>query len=132
MKTMVSLMVCALLFASAESNAQSTEREKPKGTEVIDKVLPPPVVKEYQPKVTAKGDAVIKDGKEIAPEVTVKKEGDTTIEEYRQGGKLYKQRITPGSGAAYILIDEKGEGKFTRVDGPDVKLNVPMWVLFTW
>ncbi len=130
MKTILLGVIAAL--ACTNALAQSTERAKPKGTEVVDKVLPPPVVKEYQPKVTAKGDTVVKDGKEIAPEVTIRKEGDTTIEEFRQGGKLYKQRITPGSGAAYILIDEKGEGKFTRVDGPDLKLNVPMWVLFTW
>ncbi|MBL8512371.1 MAG: DUF2782 domain-containing protein [Betaproteobacteria bacterium] len=126
------LLGVMVTLACTHALAQSTERPKPKGTEVVDKVLPPPVVKDYQPKVTAKGDTVVKDGKEIAPQVTIRKEGDTTIEEYRQGGKLYKQRVTPLGGASYILIDEKGEGKFTRVDGPDVKLNVPMWVLFTW
>ncbi len=132
MKPTIVVIACALLVSSSGAFAQSAERPKPKGTEVVDKVLPPPAVKEYQPKVTAKGDVVIKDGKEIAPQVTVRKEGDTTIEEFRQGGKLYKQRITPPGGASYILVDEKGEGKFTRVDGPDLKLNVPMWVLFTW
>ena len=60
MKIVLSMMACALMFASAESNAQSAEARKAKGTGVIDKVLPPPVVKEYQPKVTAKGDAVVR------------------------------------------------------------------------
>jgi hypothetical protein len=40
--------------------------------------------------------------------------------------------VQPPKGAAYYLIDEKGEGKFTRVDGPDAKISIPMWVIMTW
>ena len=58
--------------------------------------------------------------------------GTDSIDEYRIGGRLYKQRVQPASGPAYYLIDEKGEGKFTRVDGPDLKTAIPMWVLLTW
>ena len=64
--------------------------------------------------------------------VTTRQSGTDTIDEYRLGGRLYKQRIQPASGPAYYLIDEKGEGKFIRVDGPEVKISVPMWVLLTW
>jgi hypothetical protein len=47
-------------------------------------------------------------------------------------GKLYKMRVLPRDGKPYLLIDEKGEGKFTRVDGPEPKIAVPMWVLIEW
>ena len=98
--------------------AQSQARPKPKDLQTVEDVPSPPAVKEIDP---------VKDIK-----VTTRQSGTDTIEEYRLGGRLYKQRIQPASGPAYYLIDEKGEGKFTRVDGPDLKIAVPMWVLFTW
>ena len=64
--------------------------------------------------------------------MTTRQSGTDTIEEYRIGGRMYKQRVQPAAGPAYFLIDEKGEGKFIRVDGPDLKVSVPMWVLFSW
>jgi hypothetical protein len=101
--------------------AQSQARPRPKNLQAVEDVPAPPEVKE---------------AKEANParefQVTTRKSGTDTIDEYRLGGRLYKQRVQPAAGPAYYLIDEKGEGKFTRVDGPDVKLSVPMWVLFTW
>ncbi len=35
-------------------------------------------------------------------------------------------------GAAYWLVDEKSEGKFSRLDGPGSKANLPMWKLIEW
>lgn len=55
-----------------------------------------------------------------------------TITEYRLKGQLYKMVVKPASGAAYTLVDEKGEGKFVRVDGLGTRVAVPMWVLFSW
>lgn len=98
--------------------AQSQARPRPKDLQVVEDVPAPPEVKETDP------------SKE--PKVTTRKSGTDTIEEYRIGGRLYKQRVQPASGPAYYLIDEKGEGKFTRVDGPDLKMAVPMWVLLAW
>lgn len=98
--------------------AQSQARPKPKDVQPVEDVPAPPDVKEIDPSKDIK--------------VTTRKSGTDTIEEYRLGGRLYKQRIQPASGPAYYLVDEKGEGKFTRVDGPDLKIAVPTWVLFTW
>ena len=95
-----------------------TLRERGKGTQVVEDVPSPPEVKETDPAKDVK--------------VTTRRSGADTIEEYRIGGRLYKQRIQPAAGPAYYLIDEKGEGKFTRVDGPDLKIAVPMWVLLSW
>ena len=98
--------------------AQSQARPKPKDVQTVEDVPAPPDVKEIDPSKDIK--------------VTTRQSGTDTIEEYRLGGRLYKQRIQPASGPAYYLVDEKGEGKFTRVDGPDLKIAVPTWVLFTW
>ena len=98
--------------------AQSQARPRPKDLQAVEDVPPPPEVKEAVP------------SKE--PQSTTRKSGTDTIEEWKVGGRVYKQRIQPASGPAYYLIDEKGEGKFTRVDGPDLKIAVPTWVIFTW
>jgi hypothetical protein len=98
--------------------AQSQERPKPKGTEVVDTVEAPSKVKA--------GESLLDDA------VTTRKSGTDTIQEFRLKGKMYKQRVQPASGPAYYLVDEKGEGKWTRVDGPDAKISVPMWVVKEW
>lgn len=115
----VTLLVFAVLsMLPLAAAAQSQERAKPKGTEVIDTVPSPSKVKAGQPL--------------IEPVVTTRQAGGDTIQEYRLKGRLYKQVVKPSKGPVYTLIDEKGEGKFTRVDGPDAKIAVPMWVLIDW
>lgn len=98
--------------------AQSQPHARPKDLTVVDQVPPPPKVKEGQSL--------------LEPVVTTRTENGDTIHEYRIRGKLYQQRVQPAKGPAYYLIDEKGEGKFSRVDGPEVKLSVPMWVVKEW
>lgn len=98
--------------------AQSPTRPRPKDLTVVEDIPSPPEVKATDASKEEK--------------VTTRKSGTDTIEEYRLGGKLYKQRIQPAVGPAYYLVDEKGEGKFTRVDGPDLKIAVPMWVILSW
>ena len=109
------VVISTLAFPVA---AQSQKRPTPKELQVVEDVPSPPIVKDYDP------------AKDI--KVTKRQSGTETIEEYRLGGRLYRQRIQPASGPAYELIDEKGEGKFVRVDGPDLKIAVPMWVLLSW
>lgn len=111
-------LVALIAAAPLAVVAQSQERPKPKGTEVIDTVPSPSKVKA--------GESLL-DGV-----VTTRKSGTDTIQEFRIKGKLYKQRVQPESGPAYYLVDEKGEGKWTRVDGPDTKISVPMWVVAEW
>jgi hypothetical protein len=61
----------------------------------------------------------------------VRKEGPNTIEEYRLHGKLYMMKVTPAHGKAYVLMDNKGDGTFTRMDNPlDQGIRVPQWVLW--
>jgi hypothetical protein len=97
--------------------AQSTARPRPKDVEPVEAPLPPSKITD-----------------EVAPDekVTVVKKGKDRVEEFRSKGKLYKMRVTPSVGPAYMLIDEKGDGNFVRVDGPVPRVSVPMWVLLEW
>jgi hypothetical protein len=68
---------------------------------------------------------------ELEPEVTIVKKKDMVIEEYRVKGKLYKIKITPKVGKPYFMIDARGDGEFSRQDGPDgSNLRPPQWVIF--
>ena len=75
---------------------------------------------------------IIESGEVIEPQVTIIRQEDKIIEEYRINNNLYMVKITPDTGITYYLIDHDGDGKL------DVKKNelddviVPQWVLFTW
>jgi hypothetical protein len=63
------------------------------------------------------------------PEVTIKKEENQTVEEYRSGGRLYMIKITPKHGKPYYLVDDRGDGKFARQESLDSGLRVPTWTI---
>ncbi len=74
----------------------------------------------------------IESGEQIEPQVTIIRQEDKIIEEYRISNNLYMVKITPVVGMTYYLIDHDGDGKL------DVRKNelddviVPQWVLLTW
>jgi len=113
MRILLAVLLSAVAFASA---AQSTERPRPPGTAPLDEPPPPPLTQQLA---------------EPQPEVTrrIGEEGQV-IEEYRVKGKLYMQKVTPKHGHAYVLMDHKGDGSFTKFDNSiDGHLAVPQWVL---
>ena len=113
MRTTLALL---LLAAALDATAQSAARARPPGTMPLDEPPPPPALVETDPA--------------LEPQVTVRVEGDNTIQEYRMGGKVYMQRVTPKGGRPYMLIDHKGDGTFTRQDNTlDSGNRVPQWVL---
>ncbi len=61
--------------------------------------------------------------------VTITKEVEQTVEEFRMGGKLYMIKITPKHGTPYYLIDDQGDGKFTRQESLDSGFRPPKWVI---
>lgn len=65
----------------------------------------------------------------LEPQVTILKRGTDTVEEFRIGGRLYMIKVTPARGAPYYMIDEKGDGRFSRQEGLDSGLRPPMWVI---
>jgi hypothetical protein len=74
----------------------------------------------------------IESGEKIEPQITIIRQEDKIIEEYRINNNLYMVKITPVIGMTYYLIDHDGDGKL------DVRKNelddviVPQWILITW
>ena len=68
----------------------------------------------------------------LGPQVTITKRGEDKVEEFRMSGKLYMLKVTPPHGVSYYLIDNTGDGKWSRQDSRDSSLRVPMWVLGTF
>lgn len=67
---------------------------------------------------------------DLAPEITIKDKGDTTVEEYRLNGQLYMIKIIPKKGLPYYLVDSDGSGRFDkRVDDKAPRLLIPSWVI---
>lgn len=81
--------------------------------------LPPP------PTISAGPDESAAD----EPEVTITRQTEQTVEEFRVGGKLYMIKITPKHGKPYYLVDDRGDGKFARQESLDSGLRVPRWVI---
>ncbi len=117
-RSTIAFLAAGFALAALGAFAQPTSTERPKPPTVpLEDVPPPP------PMITTKP--------EPEPQVTTRTEGEQTIQEYRINNKLYMMRVTPKHGAAYVLMDQKGDGTFTRLDSPitEGNLRVPQWVL---
>lgn len=61
--------------------------------------------------------------------VTITKEAGDKVEEFRAGGRLYMIKVTPKHGQPYYLIDDHGDGKFSRQGSLDSGFRPPQWVI---
>jgi hypothetical protein len=100
-----------LLLLSVCSVAAFAEQTAPRKLEP----LPPP--------------PVINNSTDGEPEVTITKEKVVTVEEYRVGGRLYMIKIIPKVGKPYYLVDDRGDGKFSRQESLDSGVRPPQWVI---
>ncbi len=41
-------------------------------------------------------------------------------------------KVTPSHGKPYYLVDEKGDGKFSRQESTDSGVRVPLWVIHSF
>lgn len=113
----IGALACALGVAAVAPHAfaQSTARPLPPGSRPLEEPPPPPVVT---------------DNPSPEPQVTTRTQGEETIQEYRIHGKLYMMRVTPKHGKPYILLDNRGDGTFSKQDNTlDSGVRVPQWVL---
>jgi hypothetical protein len=76
------------------------------------------------PPFTAEPEATTDDA-----EITIIKQTELTVEEFRSGGKIYMIKVTPKIGASYYLIDERGDGKFARQESLDSGFRPPKWII---
>src|SRR5687768_9511364 len=107
-------LLAVLLFAASSAYAQSGARPLPPGAlPLVDAPPPPPLT-----------------DRDSTPEVTTRVEGDQVIEEHRIKGRLYMMRVTPKHGRPYVLMDNKGDGTYSRLDQTlDQQVRAPQWVL---
>jgi len=71
------------------------------------------------------------DAPSAEPDVTIRQDGDRTIEEYRVNGFLYAVKVIPKGGKPYFLVRADGsDGNFIRSDNPDML--IPSWEIFKW
>lgn len=105
------LIALSMLFAAS---ALAQKPAEPPGLEPLPEAAPPPGI-------PPEGD--------LEPQVTIRKRGENTVEEYRYNGQLYLVKITPPHGVPYYLIDRKGDGHFSRSDVADGGVSPPMWVI---
>ncbi len=98
--------------------AQAAPAQKKPAAQPIPEPPPPPPGFELDPAAE--------------PQVTIRKRGEDTVEEYRVAGKLYMMKVTPPGGRPYYLIDERGDGKFARQEALDSGIRPPMWVIHSW
>ena len=64
------------------------------------------------------------------PDVTIRQDGDRTIQEYRVNGFLYAIKVTPKGSKPYFLVRADGEAHWMRSDKPDML--IPQWEIFSW
>jgi hypothetical protein len=64
------------------------------------------------------------------PEVTITKEAESKIEEYRLNGHLYMIKITPDDSPPYYLYKETLGGAWITFHGVEEPLIVPQWVAY--
>ena len=107
------LFVLALLIATplmADENAKL-----PPDLEALPDVPPPP------PGVDL--DA----GPEVEQRIVIRPEGESV--EYRVGGKIFMIKVTPKIGVPYYLVDHKGDGSFSKQEGPGSGVRPPQWII---
>ena len=92
---------------------------QPSNLEPLEQVQPPPKVVD--------GEAL--DDPAIEPQITIRKKGKETIQEYRINGEMYMMKVTPEHGVPYYLHKEDSNGAWIN-DGPNPPLSVPKWIIF--
>ncbi|MBS3936308.1 MAG: DUF2782 domain-containing protein [Sulfuritalea sp.] len=70
----------------------------------------------------------------LEPQVTIRRQGEDKVEEYRIRGRLYMIKVTPPHGRPYYLIDRKGTGNFVQEETAvgDKGIAVPLWVIHSF
>lgn len=75
----------------------------------------------------------VESGQNMDPDITIRRRGTDTVEEYRINGKLYMVKIKPSIGPPYYMIDSDGDGNLdVRKSDVTREMSVPSWVLFSW
>jgi hypothetical protein len=112
MRRLTLLPAILALLAGLPAIAQ----QRPADLQPLPEVPPPPPMVDSAPE----------------PQVTITRRGQDKVEEFRVNGRLYMMKVTPPRGKPYYLIDNQGDGKWSRHEGVESGLRVPQWVITTF
>ena len=116
------MFICLLCVASQLQAAQ------PNNVELLEEIPPPPRVEDG--KALEGAGANNSENADAEPQVTIRKKGKDTVEEYRINGELYMMKVTPsGGGVPYYLHKEDQDGGWVNI-GPNPPLSIPKWIIF--
>lgn len=76
--------------------------------------------------------AGVSDDPNFEPEIVLTEKDGEKHEEYKIQGKTYMIKVTPKHGVPYYLVDERGDGMFSRQESTDSGVRVPRWVIHTF
>lgn len=118
-KTLLALLTSGLL-ASTPILAEEEAAAPPATQDAAPDAPPPPPIPSDE-------------REEMEPQVTIIRQEDRTVEEYRINGQLYMVKVTPSKGYPYYLVDADGDGQLeSRRNELDPRMLVPSWVILRW
>ena len=75
----------------------------------------------------------VQSGESLEPDITIRRQGKKTIQEFRRSGRLYMIKVVPDVGPPYYFLDSNGDGKLDiRRSDLSQDTNVNMWKLLEW
>ena len=76
----------------------------------------------------------VQSGEVLEPDVRIVRKNQSTVTEYRLGGRLRAIKVQPdGDFPPYYLYDTDGDGRLDRrLARFDPDLLIPSWVIFSW
>lgn len=105
------------------------------GEKVLPRERPPEVDPAKEQKPITSGEPLpekVRPSDESAPAVTIRTEGEVTIEEYRRGGQIYMVVVTPESGVRYTYLDTDGDGRLEGDPGSLENVAPVYYTLYEW
>lgn len=122
------ILACILSIVSLQAVAQEPGEGAPPRAEVPP---PPAMVNEPEPPHAYDDEEDLGGRKQIHADVTIVREKDRTLEEYRINGELYMIKVTPSRGKPYYLLYKEGQHRHpVRRELDDIQ--TPYWKLFEW
>ncbi|EIC28674.1 MULTISPECIES: DUF2782 domain-containing protein [Methylomicrobium] len=99
--------------------AYAVDERPPKLEEIPQEVPEPPMP--------------VQSGETLEPDITIIRKGKNTIQEYRQGGRLYMIKVIPDIGPPYYFIDSDGDGQMdVQGNDGDRGSQINMWKILEW
>jgi hypothetical protein len=69
---------------------------------------------------------------DIGPRINIPVQKEDKVEVVRENGRVVMMKVTPPGGVPYYLMDNTGNGSWTRRDSLDDGVRVPMWTIRTF